>query len=440
MRISFAITAFILVLGAAYGWHSYEKLVRVRQVHAGLVLEAGQLGISIDGRGSSDVVRVTKREREINTETDAKQLAADFISFAREMEAANEDGGGGDSNKQKRVIELIDRMISLNAAQIKILITELRGATGIRDEMREGMIGFSIMTLAGDHPELALAILTESSDLLKEKGMGEHVVSSSLSGWAKRDPIAAMEWVKANREKNPNLVSEDAKCGLISGTAANDPKLAFKFISELQLNDPSNAVKGIVSAANTPAERTATLEAMREYLSTVTDEASRGGMSSSAFSQMAQASAKEGFDAATRWAESSLTPAEFGQFADGVSHLGDNREEGKWIEWIGNKLPAEKSSELVTRMVRSWTQEDYQAAGTWLNSAPAGPTKNTAIRTYAEAVSRYEPEAAAQWAVSLPPGKERNETLKGIYQNWPRKDQDAKDAAEAFAKLHGIDR
>ena len=40
-----------------------------------------------------------------------------------------------------------------------------------------------------------------------------------------------------------------------------------------------------------------------------------------------------------------------------------------------------------------------------------------------------------QWIMTLPPGKDRDSTLKNIYQNWPKKDITARDA---FAKGHGI--
>jgi hypothetical protein len=37
--------------------------------------------------------------------------------------------------------------------------------------------------------------------------------------------------------------------------------------------------------------------------------------------------------------------------------------------------------------------------------------------------------------MSLPPGENRDSTLKNIYQNWPKGDFAA---AEAFAKKHGL--
>ncbi len=60
------------------------------------------------------------------------------------------------------------------------------------------------------------------------------------------------------------------------------------------------------------------------------------------------------------------------------------------------------------------------------------------IRSYAETVSSYEPATAAQWALTLPAGPARDATLRTIYQNWPRHDPAAREAAATFAQQHGI--
>jgi hypothetical protein len=110
-------------------------------------------------------------------------------------------------------------------------------------------------------------------------------------------------------------------------------------------------------------------------------------------------------------------------------------ESGKWIEWMGAKLPVEKSNDGIRNIMHNWTEKDYQAAGKWLASTPNGPTKYLSVRTYAETLAPFEPDSAAQWAMTLPPGKDREETLANIYEKWPTDDEAAK---KAFAKLHGI--
>ena len=41
-------------------------------------------------------------------------------------------------------------------------------------------------------------------------------------------------------------------------------------------------------------------------------------------------------------------------------------------------------------------------------------------------VASIEPETATQWAMTLPPGKDRDQTLKTIHSNWPKKIRQAR--------------
>lgn len=435
MKISIAVSMLILLVAALFGVPGHQRLASVRENHAKLVATASQLGVSVDPAHPDDPVRVTKRER-ANQEAEAKAAAVEFIAFAKEMEAMEKKGGPPDEAMQKRTMEMMERMMSLDSAQLKILISEVRAAADLKDETRQGLIGFSIMTLASDHPQAALALLTESSDLFKSEGMGSHVVSSSLAKWAKDDPLAALEWVRANSAKFPDLITDDAKRGLISGTALQDPKLAFKVIGELGLKEPENTISRIIGAAKTPAERSATLAALREHLATLPDEKLRKQCADRALNEFADIAGRETFAAASDWAATAgFTPAELASFAHGLDGSIKNGENGQWIEWIGQQLPPDKADDPIESLVRRWTRNDYQAAGQWLTSAPDGATKNTAIRSYAVTVSEYEPETAAQWALTLPPGKDRDQTLKEIHENWPDNDPAAK---QAFKQQHGI--
>ena len=280
MKFSIPIAILILAGAAGIGWSNQQRLANVREKHAKLVADAAGLGIAFDPSHPSDPIHATKHER-ANHEADAKLAAKEFIAFAKEMEAMEKKGGPRDEATQKRIMDLLDRMMSLNAGQLKIFIAEIRAATDLKDETRQGLIGFSIMTLANDHPQAALALFTESSDLFKKNGMGGHVISSSLARWAKDDPAAALAWVRENGEKFPDLITDDAKRGLVAGAATNDPKLAFKLIGELGLKDTRD-VSGIIQAAKTPAERSATLAALRDHLATISDEKARDEISDGA--------------------------------------------------------------------------------------------------------------------------------------------------------------
>jgi hypothetical protein len=439
MKLSLAFSALILAVAASIAWQDHERLTQVRAIHAKLVAEAAALGISPDVANAAASSRITKRERaQGRREADAKQAAAEFIAFAQEMEAAQKKGGPPDEKVQERIMGLMDRMMSLDAGQLKIVISTLRDDPTLNDEMRRNLIGFSIMTLASDHPQAALGLFTESSDLFKNDGMGRGVISSSLAKWAKDDPTAALDWIRKNGEKYPDLVTDDAKEGLIAGAAEQDPRMAFRLIGELGLENASGAGQAIVRAARTPEERTVSLAALREYLSTLPEGKDRDLISRNAINELGGKAAKDGFEAGSQWIKSAgFSPEEIVRMANyNFVASGSDGDTGKWIAWVGESGSPGKNA--VQSMVRQWAENDYQAAGKWLATAPPGPTKDAAVRSYAETLASYEPESAAQWALTLPPGTDRTETLQSIYEHWPNKDEESKQAATAFAKAHGL--
>ncbi|MEI6654381.1 MAG: hypothetical protein WCP45_06405 [Verrucomicrobiota bacterium] len=436
MKLPLAVAVVILVVGASLIGFDYQRLVAVRASHAQLVAEAATLGIAIDPSHPAEPVRIAKHERE-NREQGPALTAAEFIAFALEMEASEQKNGGRTSDEmQQRVTEFIDRLMALSPVQLKALIAEVRNDKELKSETRQNFIGFSIMTLANDHPQTALALFTESSDLFKDGKMGGQVVASSLARWAKIDPMAALAWIRKNSATYAELITEDTKRGMIFGAAVQYPKLAFKLLGELDLKDPDNAVQGIVGAARTAEERTTALAGLRLYLATLNDGKAISDTANKAVFVLARGVAQDGFAAGSQWlTTANLTPAELEAFAEGLNGAISNDDTGPWIEWLGSSLPLAQATAKIRGFVGNWAQNDCQAAGKWLGTLPDGFTKNTSVRAYAESVSRYDPEVAAQWALTLPAGKDRNETLISIYQNWPSNDAAG---AAAFAKQYGI--
>jgi hypothetical protein len=439
MKISIALSVLILALGAMLGWRDHQQFATSRETHDKLAAEAAQSGISIDSKNPADPVRLTKRGEREDKDAEARLVAKEFIAFAKDMETAEKKGGPPDEATMKKITDFMDRMMSLDAGQLKILVAEVRANRDLNDESRQGLIGLAVMSLANDHPQAALVLLTESSTdssgVFKTNGAGMHAIETSLAKWAKDDPMGALDWVRKNRF--PGLITENVKLGMISGAANNDPKLAFQLIGELGFKDASEAISGIVNTARTSAERTATLTALGEHLATLTPDKARDDMVNEAVVTLSQNAAKDGFEAGSKWIESAgFTPDQLANLAlGGFSHSVKSDETGKWIEWMGKTLPDKFADTGIRDMVKNWTQDDYQAAGKWLAATPDGPVKNIAVRTYADTLSRYEPAAAAQWAMTLPLGKDRDSSLKNIHENWPAADAAAK---EAFAKEHGI--
>ncbi|MEP2775194.1 MAG: hypothetical protein ABJQ29_02150 [Luteolibacter sp.] len=436
MKISIAIAAVILALTAAIGWNDHLTLEIIAEKHRLLTEEAAALGVFVDPEGTKGEVLVTKRERE-DKDAEARQAARDFIAFALELEALEKTGEEGGEEMQKRISEFMERMLSLDVGQLKILIAEFRANTEMKDETRSGMIAFAIMTLASDNPQAALTVFTESGDLLEDEMFGEHVLSSSLAKWAATDPEAALDWIRENGKKNPDLITDDVKSGLVEGAATLGMATGFDLLKELKLEDPSDALVELAGVARTAGERTEFLKLLRDFSNTV--PGSEQGSYMGTLSALGDGIAKDGFDTGSEWITGNdLSEKEIADVSISIFNHAKPEDKGKWIEWMGENLPEAVKVNRISNSMRSWTESDYRAAGEWLVQAPEGPVKREATSSYATTVAPYDPGTAVQWAMTLPAGNGRQETLKGIYQKWPTKTPEDKTSRAAFAAEHGF--
>ncbi len=411
MKISLTLSVLILAIGASLGWRGSQRLAGVRENRTKLVAEAASLGISPDPSRRKDPDRTSKHDRE-NKGATAKAFLAEFAAFIKEMEASGKTLDSLDEADMERVKEIMASVSSLDPGQLKILVTEVCAAKNLKDERGDWIVASAMRLLADDQPEMVLALFTELPDLLNKDNLKRRdLFSSALTKWATAEPMAAFEWVRKNAAKFTDLVTDDAKEDMLSGIATNNPKLAFKLSGELGLKDNWQVLCGMACAAKTPENRMVTLAAIREYRATLPEDQGARELIGRFTGRLAM----EGFTPASQWfAGADFTPTELETVADCLISCIKPDETSQWIDWIGEKLPAEKAAGPISNIVRRWTENDYQAAGKWLASTPASPTKNTAVRSYAETVSQYDPATATQWAMTLPPGPDRDATLKHI--------------------------
>ncbi len=436
MKISLALSALILAIGLANGFMHHRQLAGLRQDREQLAAQAAKLGIHVEPRASPGQPAVTKRQRE-DRENQTRAVSSELVAFARAMERHDKSGEVADADFETQGMKLIERLMTLDPEQLKLVIEGLRGDQDLSEETRRNMIGFSIIMLAEDHPAAALSLFSASSDLMNGSDMGQQVIAASLAKWSENDPRAALAWIQANAQDHPEIADDDTKCSVLAGAAQTDPKLAFTLLTELGIKDMPGAIQSITEAGKTPEERAAILSAFREHVAGINDPAELEAQREEALGGIARTISGESFDAVTTWISSQkLSPEESDQFASGISYDTTKGETEKWIDWMSKTLPPEKLGERVGDLVGQWTQQDYLAAGKWLTGEPDGPAKTAAVKSYAETVAEYEPQVAAQWAMTMPAGQERKDTLQNIYQNWPDRDADAK---AAFAAQHGID-
>ncbi len=432
--LSIGLTICILGIGGIMEVRHQQRVVKLEADQQRLVEKATRLGLAdkIDGLDA----RITKRQRD-EVDPQARSVTAALISFARDMEEGEKSGQEDDDEADARALELMNRIMKLDAAQLKRVIAGLRDDTSLSAASRSNMIGFAILVLGEGHPAAALALYTESADLLGDEVVGLDAVASSLRQWARQDPAAALAWVKANEKEHPEIADEDARRNIIAGAALTDPALALQLMGEIKLDDPEAAIAAVVETADGPDKRTAVINALRDHLADLSATVDGKEAMTEALESMGRDLSNEDFDCVTAWMQdAAMTPAEAAAFAGGLSWFNTREDTGKWIDWMARNLPEKEARDGADTLIGQWTQEDYLAAGNWLAAAPEGSAKDAAVATYATTVAEYEPHVAVQWALRLPEGEERKTTLESIYREWPERDAAAR---EVFAKEYGVD-
>jgi hypothetical protein len=423
---------FAITIMAVIGWWNHQKLSDLRESRDRLSARAEKLGIS------EYTNYINKRLRPDRTAA-AQLAAAHFIKHHKQRETIRLAGGDPETSPETAATASREWMAALDSKQIRLVIGEILSDPELDDQSRRKLIGQSLGFLAKKNPAGALSLFVEFSSHLKDTGLGRQVASKSLGALAEDDPHAAFAWARNQRSEFPGII-QSAKGELISKAGVQDPALAFEMIRELGPDYRPGSAESSILRSTRPEMRTFAFVAFRQHLTTMDDANMRRGVEREAYKGLAEGIAEEGFEAGSKWlASAEPSPDEMIKILDdmgiGLANSRRHDDAGPWMEWIAETLPAGKREEPIIDMMKYWTDSDYGAAGKWLASATGSPARNAAIRSYAQTVFQHDPETAMQWIMILPPGAERQHTLRFILVNKLRDDPEA---AAAFAKEHGI--
>lgn len=438
MKAPLALTFVILAVGSLWGWWEGKHITNLRKRYSEVLLEAKSLGVDGDTTPAEPTKTPTSSSTPLRPYADnhakVKEFADKLASLAKELKNAQKSGVQPDPDTQMRTMEIVDGVFSLNGKELKMLVAELKDRKDMDDQTKREVVGFALMTLSQQHPETSLAMLAESSDLLKDDPQQKFLLNSALSRLAKDQPSAALDWIKQNGGKYPDFDANEAKQAVISGAAQQDFGLAFQLMGELQLPDNTTTIRQIAQAADTPEKQTAFLTALRAQAQKAGGD--QEGILNSGLQSLFLQVSRSGYERTTDWLKSAdLTPQETGQFASQLNYHQTKADTGKWLDWLSTQTLDPGTSENTTvNLVEQWTQRDFKAAGEWLTQTPAGPVKEAATIAYLATVAPYDTDAAVQWADTLPPEKQKI-GYANIYNAIKRKDPAA---AANFAQSHGL--
>lgn len=419
MKASLVLTLIALAGAGLLGWRGHTRMEAAQETRRTLERKAQSHKIPTDG--STSLTRQATPRPEINVK-----------SLVEELMANRGAGKEHALEKSGRALALLDEK------GMRDFVASLQASA--LDEASKGKLVLILMKVAlSDRPRAALSLF----DIFRSAGgktdpkVSAKLVPDALRKLAAGDPDDALDWLGEKDEIYQETLTAPVKLEILMAAAASDPQQAFRAIPAVGFDEPQDAVCAIMRSGNSPAQRLATIAALREHLATMPDERLKKERSDAAMTHLALSAVYGGEDVARQWlAAAKLTPAEMEAFSKEIAaKVVIPSEIGSWVECLAAAGAETFPGQPVHKMMQYWTQHDYRAAGEWLLTTPEGPAKQASIRAYAETVAKYDPEVAEQWAMTLPAGKDRDATLAKIHEKWPEEDTTGK---SGFAARHGV--
>lgn len=437
MKVSLLLTAGILGIAALAGWWQHRagalSLVERDQLRA----EVARLGIDPDWltaqavpgtltpwKSSQVLAKADAAAAQAAHQENVRAIAREIIAFARAQKESEKSGREPDPEMKKRAMAVFEKIMELKEADFAVLLDEVRRDPALPKQAQGELVGMSVMMLAQQNPRSALKLVLDSKDLLKDLPGMNYMAGMAIGRLAETDPAAAFAWMEEH--KDSGFVNDMARQQALAGLAKADPEQALRNILEQKDNGDSETNRFGSSRFAGSLAQGANKDALLTALRKVTGAPPGDGpekqvrqVRDSVLSGIGSQLVRGGFESAAPWLESaSLSPEEKTQVLNGVSGGLYGTDPTPWLGWMQKNLPADQAGNHMANIIRQWTQRDYNAVGTWLNSQPAGQAKDAATLSFAETLLPHEPEAARHWIDTLPPGEKKDDLLKKL-QNGP---------------------
>jgi hypothetical protein len=247
-------------------------------------------------------------------------------------------------------------------------------------------------TWAGKDLKAAAAFVSAQTDMSFRNSLAPGLVET----WGKSEPSAALAWSQENLKGNART---EAIAGVIKAAAEKNLTTASQLVSDMEPGATQNRACASIfetwfaKGAKDPKER----EAAFDWLASLPDAAARTA-----------ALEKVQWDWMWREPEAvrDFIAGPHGMLASqnminqvARNQVAKNPEAA--MEWAG-QLGPERTLEARNSVLESWLQIRPEAASEYARKLPAGPERESAIRTVTQTLIWQAPDQTATWFHSLP--------------------------------------
>ncbi|OYV07487.1 MAG: hypothetical protein CFE26_00700 [Verrucomicrobiales bacterium VVV1] len=393
---------FLLILVALI-WSGARKksaVAQLRTAHETLVARATAIGLP---EKESDDARASTRlsSRGPSQKWSPEHLKDELVAAYLRLKSIDDSKDPETRMKvEAEVREWIGRLIDLSPKELKRMIADLKSDPSLDSKGVPDLVGISLYLAAARQGETAAQLALENRELVGS-------VSRVVGNWAQQDPSNAFAWLEKNREALGKDY-EDALQQAIRQSASRDPGLALANLSRIGTEGKRTTSANALARSLTDDGARASLVA--ELRVSTLDSTDRNNVLTGLGNGLMEHSPT----GPGAWMKE-LSADEAVTVAEGLSrNMNASPRPDAWLEWMEKSLPPERLADTARPMLTKWINDDYQAAGEWINRQPAGGLRNDAAANYARMMAKRFPDTARDWAATLPEGPEKQRLLEDL--------------------------
>jgi hypothetical protein len=234
--------------------------------------------------------------------------------------------------------------------------------------------------------------------------------STILQTWANNDPAAAERWALANHEgdgPNPHLAA------IIRGIAGNDVAKA----SELAQTMPLSRERGEAVDAITRALFLQSPEAAMAFPATITDEALKGGFVAAIADRMLRKDPNK----AAEWIASMDQGEVQNRAARGVAEALARTDAQNAASWV-RKLKPEAQAEAARGVIPIMSGSDIPGTAQWVSGLAGTPGYDRVVEEFVWSCNTRAPEQSAAWIQGVANPDQQRRLYHRMLGEWAQRD------------------
>ena len=248
---------------------------------------------------------------------------------------------------------------------------------------------------------------------LKENDRSDRMQFAAMATWASNDPDSAEAWA---RENHNGRGANDWMVGVIQGLASSDPERARTLAAEL----PRSKEQWRAIESTMPYVMDQGSDFSREWLEGLED----GRLLSQSAEWMARRMARENPEDAATWIASLSTKEARREASEEVALRYAREDLGAAQSWVSS-LPQDTRTEAAEGVVSVMAKEDPRGAVAWLEQLGDDPDYDGAWADLVDSGYRAEPDVALASALRISDERWRDKYTNNYLSRWMKDDKAA---------------